>query len=1255
MEGDQTPVESGCRVQADTAGGRKVGVARFVGTTYFAPGNWVGIELDGAEGKNDGSVQDRRYFQCPPKHGIFVKLEQCKALSRAPPPQTPRDRRAVEEGRPVAAPVTQRVTPSPEAVSPPASTSASSPAAQVATPPPRPAPKAASPSPPNRTPLAPADPMDTESESGTLDPNTPLQQRLEDLPAIKKPPVPPIAGKPPVAGSASRGAVAAHKPPQAPQGHLAAPASEELNRSFGALPGGMTPRGQVSEDVRALTDQKKGLELKLLEKNSLIKEMEDKHLKERDAVKAEWKAKYEAVKKADQSALKAAQQKLKDAEERLMTVELDLEIAIEEKSLMEDTMAEMTEAANATRLIEDMDSSDPEQLMAKVKELNKAVEQLDVVVQTMSAERDLLREEVNALRKLKEKCTHLERQNSELNERLDEYGEIEDDYEEEVEKVSKLKEERIRLVEQMKEYKELAELSSELEHAASQELEKVREENAMFYVEKSEAEQRLGESRRELATLMVQNDKYKELLGQYKEDVRILEDSITDQKIKAQATQERERNIIGHQDFTKSLEKMAHRWRETEQHNRHALAEKYKNWVLDFLPTNLVDMETPLLDAMASVERVQFHADHLHNCHQELYCLQCQTVEEGDETGYRQIASGLFHDVRFELYEKECDLNLHALHEWFVCFVLNRIEVVACESSAVLLHSVVAKCLHILDDEQNKLSTAIAQDAISQTTLAKIFPRKFRSLAELYKHGEDNKVGRAAKGVSSGTLLFFIMALTTASNLMNQHLMMVQRYVDMFAEQGNAGDVEQIKAALVEVFRHRNDLTNNMKSLYEDLEQVEVKVLMGNVEFEKMCVLLRSFMHVSFELRKLVIVLHDKALDAKNGTVSATEGFFSPVVVLALMRVFFDKDVYRLKDVLEGGTTDDTRLKAHDVRSHFTSAFLVADAAALDTFHHIDDATPLPEMLCDMSNLSMRVWHDLQKQYWNAGNNSPEPDAEEEAAAALAAASPHMGRALEIRASLSSVGDLIQKIKALEGTASTTKEKEKQLEDELCRAYLEIDKLNMVAESAKVGGKALDEERARSEQISEAAAAEKKKLIKDYSEALADLKQQLHSEREDKEQLATAYRKKKAQMASEVQSGASGHEAVRLRLALGFSQKQLKLERASTWKGRWAANCLKWASATNDEPAAGSEPPLNQSSLTFTTPDQRLTDLLGELQALQASFTPEALPMSVVDVTGARVPALGPHKTHLEQHVERQQEVERLQNQFNTLVRSMRA
>ncbi|KAI9883914.1 MAG: Fructose-2,6-bisphosphatase [Watsoniomyces obsoletus] len=48
-------------------------IVRFVGDTQFAPGSWVGVELDSPTGKNDGTVKGDRYFDCAPGHGMFVR------------------------------------------------------------------------------------------------------------------------------------------------------------------------------------------------------------------------------------------------------------------------------------------------------------------------------------------------------------------------------------------------------------------------------------------------------------------------------------------------------------------------------------------------------------------------------------------------------------------------------------------------------------------------------------------------------------------------------------------------------------------------------------------------------------------------------------------------------------------------------------------------------------------------------------------------------------------------------------------------------------------------------------------------------------------------------------------------------------------------------------------------------------------------------------------------------------------------------
>ncbi|KAL4107067.1 hypothetical protein PRIC1_005102 [Phytophthora ramorum] len=56
--------------------GNVPGVVRYIGTTRFATGTWVGIELCEQKGKNSGTVDGEKYFSCPPNHGIFIRASR---------------------------------------------------------------------------------------------------------------------------------------------------------------------------------------------------------------------------------------------------------------------------------------------------------------------------------------------------------------------------------------------------------------------------------------------------------------------------------------------------------------------------------------------------------------------------------------------------------------------------------------------------------------------------------------------------------------------------------------------------------------------------------------------------------------------------------------------------------------------------------------------------------------------------------------------------------------------------------------------------------------------------------------------------------------------------------------------------------------------------------------------------------------------------------------------------------------------------
>ncbi|XP_072313144.1 dynactin subunit 1-like isoform X2 [Eucyclogobius newberryi] len=76
--GGGRPAKVGSLVEVIGKGQR--GTVAYIGTTAFASGKWVGVILDEAKGKNDGTVQGKRYFTCEENHGMFVRQSQIQLV-----------------------------------------------------------------------------------------------------------------------------------------------------------------------------------------------------------------------------------------------------------------------------------------------------------------------------------------------------------------------------------------------------------------------------------------------------------------------------------------------------------------------------------------------------------------------------------------------------------------------------------------------------------------------------------------------------------------------------------------------------------------------------------------------------------------------------------------------------------------------------------------------------------------------------------------------------------------------------------------------------------------------------------------------------------------------------------------------------------------------------------------------------------------------------------------------------------------------
>ncbi|XP_015284641.1 PREDICTED: centrosome-associated protein 350-like [Gekko japonicus] len=59
------------------------GTLRFKGLTSFAKGFWAGVELDKPEGRNSGTYDGIKYFDCKEKHGIFAPPHKISRISES--------------------------------------------------------------------------------------------------------------------------------------------------------------------------------------------------------------------------------------------------------------------------------------------------------------------------------------------------------------------------------------------------------------------------------------------------------------------------------------------------------------------------------------------------------------------------------------------------------------------------------------------------------------------------------------------------------------------------------------------------------------------------------------------------------------------------------------------------------------------------------------------------------------------------------------------------------------------------------------------------------------------------------------------------------------------------------------------------------------------------------------------------------------------------------------------------------------------
>ncbi|XP_053355388.1 ubiquitin carboxyl-terminal hydrolase CYLD [Clarias gariepinus] len=75
-------IKVGSTVMVNLATGPAYGTVRWTGSLPNMSSSMAGLELEYPCGVSDGTFKDVRYFTCPPKHGLFVKVSSCQPGDR---------------------------------------------------------------------------------------------------------------------------------------------------------------------------------------------------------------------------------------------------------------------------------------------------------------------------------------------------------------------------------------------------------------------------------------------------------------------------------------------------------------------------------------------------------------------------------------------------------------------------------------------------------------------------------------------------------------------------------------------------------------------------------------------------------------------------------------------------------------------------------------------------------------------------------------------------------------------------------------------------------------------------------------------------------------------------------------------------------------------------------------------------------------------------------------------------------------------
>lgn len=379
------------------------GTIRFIGDTKFAPGKWIGLELDEAEGKNNGSVQGEVYFECAENFGMFVKQNQITPIVEKAPTgkaATPTSKAAPSKlpGKAASAPPPKSGLPTKAgSTARPTSTSSVSDSESPATP--------------------------SSATSGTSAPPSASASRTALAPVSEVPPSPSVPATPSSAAvpvsSAPAPSVTPAAPPPTPLSASSLPLSSASLTSL-PTPGETKPFTVFRSVTAGESERVASLEAQAQRDASRIAELEQFRAQALSLteMKQMWQAREEALlqqlaasqhtKLAERDELEA---KILALQQTVELEAMDKEIAEEKYRLLEQQMIELRAATDASQLktevtrVEvtpaDLANSPPfVELAAQNNRLKAAVFKMKTSYDQLSEECSALNDELNEQRSM---------------------------------------------------------------------------------------------------------------------------------------------------------------------------------------------------------------------------------------------------------------------------------------------------------------------------------------------------------------------------------------------------------------------------------------------------------------------------------------------------------------------------------------------------------------------------------------------------------------------------------------------------------------------------------------------------------------------------------------------------------------------------------------------------------------------------------------------------------------------------------------